>query len=164
MRNFGRICSGVMALLNGLLGAAILGVGVVSVIGLLARNSIYYADLVANFAHLSAPLLALGAIWFCFFGRGWQGGLAAALLAVHFPYLMVYQDGAGDREVRSAVPLKVVSYNVLEMNGEREKVGDFLLEEDADLLLLLEVDQHWRMSWFVSGTPILMRSFMSTLS
>lgn len=111
--------------------------------GLLARDSVYPADLVANFAHLSAPLLAAGAIWFCFFGRGWQAAAAAVLLAAHFPFLTVYQEGADAQEVRSAVPLKVVSYNVLEINEEREAVVDFLLGEDADLLLLLEVDRDW---------------------
>jgi len=51
------------------------------------------------------------------------------------------------RPIASGTPpagsLKIVSFNVLKSNGNHSGIRDFLLQEDADLIVVMEVDRFW---------------------
>lgn len=76
--------------------------------------------------------------------RWWSAGLVALCLLLQLGtlaphYLLFYKD----RRAGQGEELKVISYNLLSRNTEAEAVNNFLRKEDADVVLLLEVNQRW---------------------
>jgi len=102
-----------------------------------------FIDLLAHFRVQYAIALA-GAMALALLVRTWRavalGGIGLATnLAVIVP-LFLPPGGTLDENIP---PLKIVSFNVLYANQQFDDVADYLLEEQADVILLLEADNNW---------------------
>ncbi|MCB9569664.1 MAG: endonuclease/exonuclease/phosphatase family protein [Myxococcales bacterium] len=121
----------------------VLGTGISSVLGLAAWlwPDAWVLDLFNHFRGQALVALALAA-GLLLVARRRRWALAALALAaldlarVAPLYLPGPEADAGPR-------LRLVHFNVLSSNRERDAVADFLARQDADVILLQEVDPRW---------------------
>ncbi|MEM7146006.1 MAG: endonuclease/exonuclease/phosphatase family protein [Verrucomicrobiota bacterium] len=115
-----------------------------AVLGLFARWH-WVLDLMAQFRLQYFWAAMVGVVLFGVRRRRvWCGvcGVAAVVMGVSMAGYWVPRSGGGDGEVVGET-LKLVSYNVYASNDRYEDVVAFLREENADVVLLLEVNWQW---------------------
>ena len=100
-------------------------------------------ELTSNFRlHLAASLVVLAAVWA--FKRRWRIAAVCGVFAVINVFLVLSLLWPRARtETQSGAPLRLAAVNVHTTNERADLVLDFLLGADADVILLIEVNQRW---------------------
>lgn len=116
------------------------GLGLATLLGRLGRAS-WFFDLFAHFALQYAVALA-GVLLAALFLRRWGVAFGAALVLIPnllaLGYYYPVRPGPG-----SPADLRVLSFNVLTANPNRDSVGEYLAASEADLILVMETDRAW---------------------
>jgi len=118
------------------------GCGLATLFSFLGRFG-WFFDLFSHFHLQYAWALGVVVVILALLRQWWPLAAALLLLSPHLVCLSYYAP------VRTAVPagdsaaLQVVAFNVLRSNQRYEEVLGFLQESDADILLLVEVDEDW---------------------
>jgi len=100
-------------------------------------------ELTSHFrVHLAVSMGALAALWLVKRRRRWAVfcGVGAGINSI-LVLTLLWPTGQG--ALSSGTPLRLVSINVHTANLQTERVLDFLGTADADIILLMEVDDRW---------------------
>jgi endonuclease/exonuclease/phosphatase (EEP) superfamily protein YafD len=116
--------------------------GVATITGFLARLG-WLFELTSHFRlHLAVALGALAAIWAL--KRRWRwAAVCAALALVNAGLVLTLLWPGADESPHSGGRLRLVSLNVHTANKRSDLVLDFLRGADADIILLMEVNNRW---------------------
>jgi endonuclease/exonuclease/phosphatase (EEP) superfamily protein YafD len=100
-------------------------------------------DLLSHFRwqHAVASLLVLA--WAVWCRRRRVAALAASTFILNAALIGQLAWHPGDDEVAEDFSLRVVVFNVLTSNQEKQRALDYLLTSDADVIGLVEVDETW---------------------
>jgi len=98
--------------------------------------------LFSHFPHYYSLILTLGAVFLISLKHHKQAAFCAVLGLWNFGIVGV--DLARSKTHAPEGPrLKLIQANLLTANPQQEKVEDWLLAQDADILVLMEVDERW---------------------
>ncbi|MBE2282960.1 MAG: endonuclease/exonuclease/phosphatase family protein [Prosthecobacter sp.] len=101
------------------------------------------------FSHFRLPYLAVSAVVLIFSllrRRTWL--VAVALMSLLWNGQLIYtvHQTAAPIPASSAKPLRVMTFNIMTSNGNHVACIDHVLEADADIVCILEVDEFWRLN------------------